>query len=243
MSEKNSSSQLPKTSSSSSRRLERNEDLPSTSGIKAEFSIKITIAPEDNKSLQSLDELENILRQKAEAEDESSFVTVPSFTKEIATSMEPGMIQIATKKHQSVAAIPVVMENVPPPPYYNASPSRMENNTSLATPQTAPVGGSPPPYTPYVVPRINSFNDVKMRNQYVLKVFLILAVQLLLTLGFIAMIIFDNRKRQFMLKNEFLYYLALIMTLGVYIFLVCCPQVRRTTPINFICLGFLVRLK
>nr|CAI5863417.1 unnamed protein product [Callosobruchus analis] len=29
------------------------------------------------------------------------------------------------------------------------------------------------------------------------------------------------------------------MTLGVYIFLVCCPQVRRTTPINFICLGFL----
>nr|CAH7728627.1 unnamed protein product [Callosobruchus chinensis] len=136
MSEKNSSSQLPKTSSSSSRRLERSEDLPSTSNIKAEFSIKITIAPEDNKSLQSLDELEDMLRQKAEAEDESSFVTVPSFTKEIATSVEPGMIQIATKRHQSVAAVPVVVENVPPPPYYNAPSSPVENNTSLPGPQT-----------------------------------------------------------------------------------------------------------
>nr|CAH7728626.1 unnamed protein product [Callosobruchus chinensis] len=221
MSEKNSSSQLPKTSSSSSRRLERSEDLPSTSNIKAEFSIKITIAPEDNKSLQSLDELEDMLRQKAEAEDESSFVTVPSFTKEIATSVEPGMIQIATKRHQSVAAVPVVVENVPPPPYYNAPSSPVENNTSLPGPQTVKAPPPPPPYTPYVVPRINSFNDVKMRNQYVLKVFLILAIQLLITVGFIAMIIFE------------------IATLGVYIFLVCCPQVRRTTPINFICLGFL----
>ncbi|VEN36048.1 unnamed protein product [Callosobruchus maculatus] len=162
---------------------------------------------------------------------------------EIATSVEPGMIQIGTKRHQSVAAVPVVVENVPPPPYYSSPQSRMENNTSSAGPQTAPVGGSPPPYTPYVAPRINSFNNVKMRNQYILKVFLILAVQLLITVGFIALIIFDNRKRKFMLKNEFLYYMALIATLGVYIFLVCCPQVRRTTPINFICLGFLLHIQ
>ncbi|CAH1992355.1 unnamed protein product [Acanthoscelides obtectus] len=219
MSEKRSTSQLPKTSSSSSRRVDQpNQELPSTSGIKAEFNIKITITPDENRSLQSLDE--NMLKQKAEADDEGSFVTVPSFTKEIATSMEPAVIQIATKRHQSVAAVPMVMENVPPPPYYSAQ-SGPENNNRTSGPQSGPAGGDPPPYTPYTAQRINSFNNVKMRNQYVLKVFLILAVQLVLTIGFISFIIFE------------------IITVGVYLFLVCCPQVRRSTPLNFVFLGFL----
>ncbi|CAH1992358.1 unnamed protein product [Acanthoscelides obtectus] len=134
MSEKRSTSQLPKTSSSSSRRVDQpNQELPSTSGIKAEFNIKITITPDENRSLQSLDE--NMLKQKAEADDEGSFVTVPSFTKEIATSMEPAVIQIATKRHQSVAAVPMVMENVPPPPYYSAQ-SGPENNNRTSGPQS-----------------------------------------------------------------------------------------------------------
>ncbi|XP_066299930.1 protein lifeguard 1-like [Branchiostoma lanceolatum] len=69
------------------------------------------------------------------------------------------------------------------------------------------------------------------------KVFSILMVQLVVTIGIICIFLYVDEVRIFAFQNRWMYYVALGITFVMIITLACCPNVRRNFPINFICLA------
>ncbi|KAH9498725.1 Protein lifeguard 2 [Bulinus truncatus] len=82
-----------------------------------------------------------------------------------------------------------------------------------------------------------SFSDKTIRRRFILKVYVILFAQLLVTFGFICLFIFVTPIKKWVQKNLWFYICAYVLFLVLYITLVCCPNVRRKYPSNFICLG------
>ncbi|XP_066969707.1 protein lifeguard 3-like isoform X9 [Macrobrachium rosenbergii] len=82
-----------------------------------------------------------------------------------------------------------------------------------------------------------SFADKAIRHAFVRKVYLILMVQLLVTLGIVSLFTFHSGVRIFVLRNSWMYFLSYAVFLVTYLSLVCCSGVRRRWPGNFIMLG------
>lgn len=80
--------------------------------------------------------------------------------------------------------------------------------------------------------------DVKIRHNFVKKVYSILSVQLAFTAGMIAVAVSNKAEfSQFVFENTWLVYLALGLTLFTICAISCCEKQARTTPNNYILLS------
>ncbi len=82
-----------------------------------------------------------------------------------------------------------------------------------------------------------SSQTVQVRRNFIRKVYGILFVQLLVTMGLITPFIFHEGLRQFVLANRWLMWAAFGVTFVCLIAMSCCESVRRNTPTNYIFLG------
>jgi protein lifeguard len=80
------------------------------------------------------------------------------------------------------------------------------------------------------------FTEESIRKGFIRKVYSILSIQLLVTLAFVFLIAYEDSTRLFVRNNVVLLIVALIVVFGSLIAMVCCENVRRTSPTNFIML-------
>ncbi|XP_076333001.1 protein lifeguard 1-like [Tachypleus tridentatus] len=82
----------------------------------------------------------------------------------------------------------------------------------------------------------NAFSEKAIRMGFIRKVYGILMVQLAVTVGFICLFIFEPKVNHFARSHVELVWVALVLVFIMMIVLVCCDKVRRTFPVNLICL-------
>uniref|UniRef100_A0A8V0Z2X0 Transmembrane BAX inhibitor motif containing 1 n=3 Tax=Gallus gallus TaxID=9031 RepID=A0A8V0Z2X0_CHICK len=81
------------------------------------------------------------------------------------------------------------------------------------------------------------WDDRKVRHSFIRKVYAIISVQLLVTVGIIAMFTFVSPVRSFVQRNIAVYYSSYAVFLVTYLVLVCCQGPRRRFPWNLILLS------
>lgn len=82
----------------------------------------------------------------------------------------------------------------------------------------------------------NTFSDKKIRHAFIRKVYLILLVQLSITVGIICLFLFCTPVKEWVQHNSWFYWASYGVFVFTYILLVCVPSVRRRVPANYICL-------
>ena len=82
----------------------------------------------------------------------------------------------------------------------------------------------------------SAFSEENVRRGFVRKVYSILSLQLLVTMGIMG-IFFADSVRDFAMKNTWMMWLSFCITFACLIALACCEGVRRNSPGNLICLG------
>ncbi len=82
----------------------------------------------------------------------------------------------------------------------------------------------------------SAFSEDNVRRGFIRKVYSILSLQLLVTMGIMG-IFFNESVQAYAMHNTWMFWLAFALTFACLIALACCPDVRRKTPGNFVCLG------
>ncbi|CRK95404.1 CLUMA_CG008724, isoform A [Clunio marinus] len=80
------------------------------------------------------------------------------------------------------------------------------------------------------------FDDQSIRKGFIRKVFSILTVQLLITLGIVCWFQFHTPTREWTQNNPWLWIASVVVLFVIMIVLACCEGVRRKSPGNFILL-------
>ncbi|XP_028833719.1 transmembrane BAX inhibitor motif containing 1a [Denticeps clupeoides] len=80
------------------------------------------------------------------------------------------------------------------------------------------------------------WDSLTVRHAFIRKVYIILAVQLLVTFGIVAIFVFVQPVRSFVVKNPGVYWASYAVYFGTHISLVCCQRLRRRFPLNLILL-------
>uniref|UniRef100_A0A3Q3EM22 Zgc:110410 n=1 Tax=Labrus bergylta TaxID=56723 RepID=A0A3Q3EM22_9LABR len=83
----------------------------------------------------------------------------------------------------------------------------------------------------------NVFSDGAIRRGFIRKVYLILMVQLLVTVGIICAFLYWEHLRKWTFDNYWFTYAMMAVTLVLILAMTCCNNVRRIVPFNFIALG------
>ncbi|KAH8417641.1 hypothetical protein KR222_003476 [Zaprionus bogoriensis] len=86
-------------------------------------------------------------------------------------------------------------------------------------------------------PKSFSFSDQSIRRGFIRKVYLILMGQLVVTFGVVALFAFSQHAKTFAQLNPWLFWLAVFLMIATMLSMICCENVRRQTPTNFIFLG------
>ncbi|GAA47285.1 fas apoptotic inhibitory molecule 2 [Clonorchis sinensis] len=81
------------------------------------------------------------------------------------------------------------------------------------------------------------FSDKSVRHAFIRKVYLILTAQLLVTCGIVSLFLLAHPVKYWVQRNSWFYYISYATFLVTYITLVCCDNVRRRFPGNFIALS------
>ncbi|XP_048342429.1 protein lifeguard 3-like [Sphaerodactylus townsendi] len=81
------------------------------------------------------------------------------------------------------------------------------------------------------------WDNKKIRHAFIRKVYSIIAVQLLVTVGIIAVFTFVTPVSSFVRRNAAVYYVSYAVFLVTYLVLVCCEGPRRRFPWNIILLS------
>ncbi|CAG9809857.1 unnamed protein product [Chironomus riparius] len=81
------------------------------------------------------------------------------------------------------------------------------------------------------------FSEQSIRRAFIRKVYSILCVQLLVTLGLISLFVFHEGTRLWAKQHPEMFFIALGVTLVTMIAMACCESVRRSFPMNFIFLA------
>ncbi|XP_039111353.1 protein lifeguard 2-like [Hyaena hyaena] len=89
----------------------------------------------------------------------------------------------------------------------------------------------------------NLFSDSSVRRAFIIKVFLILSAQLVLTGAIISVFIFWKGLRAWVLMNAWFTYAIFPAFFVVLIVLACCGNLRRQVPVNYILLGLFTMLQ
>ncbi|KYQ54286.1 Glutamate [NMDA] receptor-associated protein 1 [Trachymyrmex zeteki] len=140
-----------------------------------------------------------------------------------------------------------------PPPYSGGNPP---GPGFIPPPGVPPYGEAPPPVGPEFggVPPGHpgmygsgygedpmqdevkgfEFSDKTIRNGFIRKVYSILMCQLIITLGMIAWLLYHKPTQLWVRSHLELFWIALALTLVLFICMVCCTNVRRKAPMNFI---------
>lgn len=141
-----------------------------------------------------------------------------------------------------------------PPAYIEVSSQQKVASTGLGT----GTGYQPPPYTAsdhdtgaaYPATSVqmeetapsgeqwagNSFSDTKIRHAFIRKVYLILLTQLAVTVAIICLFIFCDPLKKWVQEHSWIYWISYGVFFVMYFTLICCSNVRRRFPANFICL-------
>jgi FtsH-binding integral membrane protein len=82
-----------------------------------------------------------------------------------------------------------------------------------------------------------AFSDIKIRHQFIRKVYSIVSMQLLVTFACSAIIIYVPPLKGFFLANSWILWLLLAGTFVVMLVLACCESVARSYPLNLILLS------
>ncbi|XP_056409124.1 protein lifeguard 3-like, partial [Hyla sarda] len=85
--------------------------------------------------------------------------------------------------------------------------------------------------------QFGSWDDKVVRHAFIRKVYAIIALQLLVTVGIIAIFTFVEPVYTFVRKNPAVYYVSYAVFFVSYIVLACCPGPRRRFPWNVILLS------
>ncbi|XP_077176779.1 protein lifeguard 3-like [Paroedura picta] len=83
----------------------------------------------------------------------------------------------------------------------------------------------------------SDWDDKKVRHRFIRKVYSIISVQLLVTVGIIAVFTFVTPVNTFVKRNLAVYYASYAVFLVTYLVLVCCEGPRRRFPWNIILLS------
>jgi len=81
-----------------------------------------------------------------------------------------------------------------------------------------------------------SFSEKSIRMAFIRKVYAILMVQLAITVGFICLFIYNEPVRLYTMEHTEMIIVGIILVFVLMIAMACCDNVRRTFPLNFICL-------
>ncbi|XP_072821125.1 protein lifeguard 2 isoform X1 [Vicugna pacos] len=92
-------------------------------------------------------------------------------------------------------------------------------------------------------PLPSPFSEAAVRRAFIVKVFLLLSVQLLVTGAIISMFIFCQALRNWVIKNAWFTYALLPVFFVVFFVLACCGKLRRQVPANYILLGLFTILQ
>ncbi|NXG43713.1 LFG3 protein, partial [Psilopogon haemacephalus] len=84
------------------------------------------------------------------------------------------------------------------------------------------------------------WDDRKVRHTFIRKVYAIISLQLLVTVGIIAVFTFVSPVRSFVQRNVAIYYASYAIFLVTYLTLACCQGPRRRFPWNIILLSIFV---
>ncbi|EDW81683.1 uncharacterized protein Dwil_GK19213 [Drosophila willistoni] len=86
-------------------------------------------------------------------------------------------------------------------------------------------------------PKNLSFDDESIRRGFIRKVYLILLGQLVATFGVVSLFVFNDDVKLYVQQNFWIFWFALIIMLITMLALICCENLRRETPTNFIFLS------
>nr|XP_010343601.1 protein lifeguard 2-like [Saimiri boliviensis boliviensis] len=89
----------------------------------------------------------------------------------------------------------------------------------------------------------NPFSEASVRRAFIIKVFLILSVQLVITVVIISVFIFWEALKVWVLKTPWFVYTIFPAFFVVFILLACCGNLRRQVPANYILLGLFTVLQ
>ncbi|XP_011882511.1 PREDICTED: protein lifeguard 1-like [Vollenhovia emeryi] len=78
------------------------------------------------------------------------------------------------------------------------------------------------------------FNDKTIRNGFIRKVYSILMCQLVITLGMITLFLYHGPTQRWVQQHREMFWIAFAVMIVVLICIVCCTNVRRKAPMNFI---------
>ncbi|KAA0192632.1 Transmembrane BAX inhibitor motif-containing protein 1 [Fasciolopsis buskii] len=81
-----------------------------------------------------------------------------------------------------------------------------------------------------------AFSDKSVRRGFIRKVYLILTLQLTITVGFVCICMFVNPVRVWIWRHSWFYYLSYAVFIVTYFVLGCCVNCRRRVPMNYIAL-------
>ncbi|MEE6466616.1 hypothetical protein FKM82_007010 [Ascaphus truei] len=98
------------------------------------------------------------------------------------------------------------------------------------------VGASPPEYHIDMMDS-SPFLEKSIRRAFIRKVYITLAIQLVITVGLICMFIFWKTLRYWVQDYPYFAYALLACTFVLVLVLACCDKARRKVPLNFILLG------
>ncbi|NWR26749.1 LFG3 protein, partial [Tachuris rubrigastra] len=84
------------------------------------------------------------------------------------------------------------------------------------------------------------WDDRKVRHTFIRKVYAIISLQLLVTVGIISVFTFVHPVRSFVQRNAAIYYASYAVFLVTYLVLACCQGPRRRFPWNIILLSIFV---
>lgn len=82
-----------------------------------------------------------------------------------------------------------------------------------------------------------SFSEESIRKAFIRKVYLILTVQLAITMAFISLFVYHEPAKLWTLQNPWVAITAFVVMFAVLIVMACCGDIRRKTPHNFIFLA------
>ncbi|XP_075155341.1 protein lifeguard 2-like [Haematobia irritans] len=85
-------------------------------------------------------------------------------------------------------------------------------------------------------PRYSEFDDDLTRRKFIKNVYVILAIQLLITLGLVAIFITSDAFYEYVEENPYILLVAIGLQIVTVLILACCTGARRTAPMNYICL-------
>ncbi|XP_066210486.1 protein lifeguard 2-like [Saccopteryx leptura] len=87
------------------------------------------------------------------------------------------------------------------------------------------------------------FSESSIRSAFIVKVFLILSAQLMVTGAIISIFLFSNGLKNWVLKNAWFTYAIFPTFFVALVVLACCGNLRRQVPANYILLGLFTILQ